>query len=111
MVEEVVGTPSNEYAVGLRVYGRLLEYPVTYFAKSPAGTIGGYAPSEPRFVRAITALGELGYDCFCNINPTVPVAKKAARSDCLSFSRILLDLDPIENDGLVWEQLCGGLEA
>lgn len=91
----------------LSLYGRLLQYPVTYFAKHQShGTIGGYARSEPAFVRAIRNLQELGYDCFCNINPTQAVAKKAKRSEVLSFSRILLDFDPVATgDGIDWERL------
>ena len=94
----------------LQVYGRLLAYPVTYFGKSQAGTIGGYAPSEPKFVRSITTLTRLGYDCFCNINPTRPVARKAARQHVTAFSRILLDFDVLAGRAqLVWDGVRGDI--
>jgi hypothetical protein len=94
----------------LQQVARILGMPCTYFGKHPVrGTIGGFATSEQQFIRALTNLTRLNYDCFCNINPTRPVAKKAARPDCLSFSRILLDFDPATGEPLVWERIRGAV--
>ena len=88
----------------LETITQILGLPISYFAKHAVrGTIGARCDKLGNFTCAISALHRLGYDCFCHINPTKAIGKKASRFQITSFNRILVDLDPTDNDALVWE--------